>query len=336
MIYKELGKTGLKVSTVGFGGITIQRIDSKKASKVIHKAEELGINFIDSARGYTVSEEYVGKALEGRRDKWIIATKSMARDEKGMIEETNTSFTNLKTSYIDLYQFHNVKTIEDYNKILSKDGAYKVLLKLKEEGKIGHIGITSHSLDVLKIAVESGKFETIMYPYNVVERQGEELFKRAKELNIGVIDMKPMAGGALRNGTLALRYILSNENITTAIPGMVTEEEVIENAACSKEKIVLDEKEKEKADNILKELGTEFCRRCGYCAPCTKGIDIPSVFVFEAYKTRYGLEDWAKDRYFNMKFTAKDCIGCGVCEERCPYNLPIRKMLKRVKKEFNE
>ncbi|WP_251860811.1 aldo/keto reductase [Clostridium sp. Marseille-Q2269] len=336
MNYKELGSTGLKVSMVAFGGIAIQKITCEESADIIHKAEELGMNFIDTARLYTVSEEYVGYALEGRRDKWIIATKSMARDKNSMMEEANRSFKNLRTDYIDLYQFHNVKTVEDYEKILSEDGAYKALEELKSKGKIGHIGITSHSLDVLKVAIESGKFETIMYPYNIVERQGKELFQRAKELNIGVIDMKPMAGGALNNGTLALKYVLSNKNITTAIPGMANLEEVVENSACGNKDIVLTEQEKIECDKILKELGTEFCRRCGYCAPCTKNIDIPGIFVLEAYKIRYGLPEWADDRYFSLDSRAKDCIECGACEKRCPYDLPIIKMLKRVRTEFEE
>lgn len=336
MKYKGLGNTGLKVSVVAFGGIAIQKITCEEATKVIRKAEELGMNFIDTARLYTVSEEYIGYALDGRRDKWIIATKSMARDRNSMIKETNASFKNLRTDYIDLYQFHNVKTLEDYNKILSEDGAYKVLEELKEEGKIGHIGITSHSGDVLKVAIESGKFETIMYPYNIVERQGKELFKRAQELNIGVIDMKPMAGGALNNGTLALRYVLSNKNITTAIPGMANLKEVEENSVCGNEDIILTEEEKIECDKIFNELGTKFCRRCGYCAPCTKNIDIPGIFVLEAYKVRYGLPDWADGRYFNLEARAKDCIECGACEKRCPYDLPIIEMLKRVRLEFEE
>ncbi|KZL93298.1 aldo/keto reductase [Clostridium magnum] len=336
MNYKELGSTGLKVSVIGFGGIPIQRIDDKDAKKVITSAEEKGINFIDTARGYSISEEYIGKALEGRREKWIIATKSMSRDRESMKKDVKISLSNLKTDYIDLYQFHNIKTMEEYNKVLSEDGAYNALVQYKNEGKIRHIGITSHSLDILKIAIESGKFETIMYPYNIVENQAEELFKRAKELNIGVIAMKPMAGGALIDGTLALKYILQNENVTCAIPGMGTIEEVEENSNLGSNMSVLNEEEKAKVKKISEELGTEFCRRCGYCAPCSKGIDIPSVFLFQGYKERYNLEQWAEERYAAMKHKAEECIECGVCEERCPYNLPIRSMLKNAEKIFGK
>lgn len=336
MKYKLLGSTGLNVSAVGFGGIPIQKVDEKETAKLLEYAESKGINFIDSARGYTISEELIGNALKGRRERWIIATKSMARDRESMLKDVEISLKNLQTSYIDLYQFHNVRTQEQLDQVLSEDGAYSALLELKQKGIIKHIGITSHSADMLKVAIETGKFETIMYPYNIVETQGEEVFKRAKELNIGVIAMKPMAGGALTKGDLAIKFILSNDNITTAIPGMASLSEVDVNCDAGSSEYTLAEDEKEEIKKISDELGTEFCRRCSYCAPCTAGIDIPSIFVLQAYKERYGLPDWANDRYQSTERRAKDCIECGICEERCPYDLPIRNMLKKVRKIFNE
>lgn len=336
MNYNELGSTGLKVSVIGFGGIPLQRVDKNEAKEIIIKAEENGINFIDTARGYSISEEYIGEVLEGRRDKWIIATKSMARDKESMINDVKISLKNLKTEYIDIYQFHNIKTMEEYQRILSENGAYSALQQFKEDGKIGHIGITSHSLDMLKIAIESGKFETVMYPYNIVEKQAEDLFIRAKELNIGIIAMKPMAGGALIDGSLALKYILQNDNITCAIPGMATIEEVEENSKVGSCVSVLTEDEMSKIKDIAAELGTEFCRRCSYCAPCPKGIDIPSIFLLQGYKERYNLAEWAESRYSTLKATAQDCIECGNCEQKCPYDLPIRKMLKKTKETFKK
>lgn len=336
MKYKVLGKSNLEVSVVGFGGIPVQRITAEEATVVIKKANEIGVNFIDTARGYTVSEQVIGNAVQGMREKWVIATKSMARDKDTMERDISISLNNLKTDYIDLYQLHNVRTEEDYNKVLSSDGAYAALTEAVEKGIIKHIGITSHSLDILKLAVESGKFETIMYPYNIVENQGEELFKRAKELNIGVIAMKPMAGGALNNGTLALKYILNNNNVTAAIPGMATIEEVIENSQVPDNSLELSNNDMKEISKLINELGGEFCRRCGYCAPCTVGIDIPSLFILQGYKERYNLAGWAEDRYINTEIRAKECIQCGACETRCPYELPIIKMLKKVRKTFNE
>lgn len=336
MEYRILGKSGLNVSVIGFGGIPVQKTSVEESKKVILKSEELGVNFIDSARGYTVSEEFIGEALESRRDKWILASKSMARDKASMAKDIDISLKNFKTDYIDLYQLHNIKTKEELDKVFSEDGAYAALLEAKECGKIGHIGITSHSLDLLKIVIEMDKFETIMYPYNIVENQAEELFIRAKELNIGIIVMKPMAGGAIEDGTLALRYILQNKAVTTAIPGMAELREVEENTSAANEISPLTTEEKEKANAIVKELGNVFCRRCGYCAPCPQKIDIPSMFLFSGYKERYNLSKWGEDRYFSQKARAKDCVECGICEERCPYDLPIRGMLKKVRKTFNE
>lgn len=336
MKYKSLGKTNIKVSVVGFGGIPVQRINSEETKKVLLKAEELGINFIDSGRGYSVSEEYIGEALEGRREKWILATKSMVKDKKSMERDIEISLKNFRTNYIDLYQLHNIRTVEELERVLREDGAYAALLEAKAAGKIKHIGITSHSLDLLKVAIEMDKFETIMYPYNIVENQGEELFKRAKVLNIGVIAMKPMAGGALEDGDLALRYILKNEDVTTAIPGMATIEEVTINAEAAIKQGNFSDRDMEKASKIADELGESFCRRCGYCAPCPQKIDIPTMFVFSAYKERYNLAQWAEERYSTMAFTAKDCIQCGACEKKCPYDLPIRSMLLQVRKTFNE
>lgn len=336
MQYKELGKTGLKVSVIGFGGIPVQRTCYEEARDSIIKAEELGINFIDTARAYTVSEEYIGKALEGRRDKWIIATKSMARSKESMTKDIEISLKNLKTDHIDLYHVHNIRTIEEYQEIFGEDGAYAALVEYKEKGKIGHIGFTSHNKEMVEKAIESGKFESVMYPYNIVENQAEKAFKKAKELNIGVVAMKPLAGGAIADGNLALRYILENDHITCAIPGMANLKEVTENAAAAENFLPLTDEERATAFQIAKELGTQFCRRCGYCAPCPQGIDIPTMFLLEGYKERYALDQWAKERYFSQKAKAKDCIECGECEERCPYDLPIREMLKKVRQCFND
>jgi predicted aldo/keto reductase-like oxidoreductase len=336
MNYKVLGSTGLNVSVVGFGGIPVQRIDAAKTKEVITRAEELGINFIDSARAYSVSEEYIGQALVGRRNKWILASKSMAKDKASMEGDIEKSLRNFKTDYIDLYQIHNCRTKNDFDRVLSEDGAYMALLEAKQKGKVGHIGFTSHNGDILSMAVESGKFETIMFPYNIVESQGREIFKRAAKLNIGVIAMKPMAGGALDDGTLALKYILQNSNVTCAIPGMALVQEVEENAGAAENITPLNSNEVTKINNIKNELGETFCRRCGYCCPCPQKIDIPSMFVFKAYKDRYDLKDWSEDRYFATTVRAKDCVECGACEKKCPYNLPIRKMLKEVRKTFNE
>lgn len=328
---RKLGLTGYEVSAVGFGGIPIQRVDKETAEAMLKEALNQGINFIDTARGYLTSEGLIGDALQiVGRDKFILATKSMNRTRDGIKQELETSLKNLKTDHIDLYQFHNVRSMDDYNRLMSEDGAYRYILEAKEQGIVKHIGVSSHSADVLKVVVETDFFETIQFPYNAVERQGEEVFKRAKERNIGVIVMKPLAGGAISNGELAIRFILENPNVSVVIPGMDCVEQVIENAGPGKEMRSLTEDERALIDKEAKELGSQFCRRCGYCAPCAVGIDIPTQFVLDSYYTRYNLQQWATDRYNSQEIKAGDCIDCGLCESRCPYDLPIRDMLKKV------
>ena len=335
MEYRILGKTGLKISRLGFGGIPIQRIDAEGTKVLVQKLLETGVNYIDTARGYTVSEEYLGYALEGIRDKFILATKSMARTKEAMAKDIDISLKNLRTNYIDLYQVHN-PTAEDLQQVMAPGGALEALFDAKAAGKIGHIGVTLHSVDLFKEAVNYEWAETIMFPYNLVENQGEKYIRICAERNIGVIAMKPLAGGAIDDATLALRFIAANPDVTVAIPGMAKIEELEQNDLAMSDTSALRPEELERIQKIRDTLGTQFCRRCNYCAPCSAGISIYSMFLMEGYYNRYDLQDWATARYMAMDKTASDCIGCGACEDRCPYNLPIRKMLKKVEKLFGK
>ena len=228
MEYVTLGKTGLKISRMGFGGIPIQRIDAQGTKKLMTVMAEKGINYIDSARGYTVSESFIGEGLEGIRDKFILATKSMSRTKEAMAKDIDISLENFRTDYIDLYQVHN-PSVEQLDQVIGADGALEALLEAKEAGKIGHIGLTAHSLEVFEKALEMDWVETIMFPYNIVERQGEALIHRCREKNIGFIDMKPLAGGAIEDGRLALRFICANPDVTVVIPGMYDVSEIEKN-----------------------------------------------------------------------------------------------------------
>ncbi len=335
MEYRVLGKTGLKISRMGLGGIPIQRIDAEGTKKLICQLMEAGVNYIDTARGYTVSEQYLGYALEGIRDKFVLATKSMARTREAMAKDIDISLGNLKTDYIDLYQVHN-PTMAQLEQVIGADGALEALLEAKAQGKIGHIGLTAHSLEVFEKALELDWVETVMFPYNIVENQGVELIRRANEKNIGFVTMKPLAGGAIEDATLAMRFLVSDPNVTVIIPGMADEKEIAQNLAACGDLSPLTEEELCKMQAIRDTLGTQFCRRCNYCAPCTVGINIPGVFLFQGYLDRYGLADWAKDRYNAMPVKASACVDCGACEGRCPYNLPIRRMLKDAVRKFGE
>jgi predicted aldo/keto reductase-like oxidoreductase len=328
---RRLGKTNLEVSVIGFGGIPIQRVDEDLAIKLLKESYSKGINFIDTARGYNQSEELIGTAVEKiGRENFIIATKSMKRDYIGMKEDVEISLKNLKTDYIDLYQFHNVRSMEELSTIISDNGALKALKEAKEKGLIKEIGITGHTPEILDKALDLGEFSTVQCPYNPVERQAEDLFKKANDMGIGVIVMKPLAGGAITKGELSLRFIVDNPNVTVAIPGMESIEQINENSFVGIDMRKLRKEEEEELFEEANSLGAEFCRRCGYCLPCPQGIDIPVQFLMEGYYTRYNLKDWAQERYDAMENRATNCVECGQCEPRCPYNLPIRKMLKNV------
>ena len=312
MEYVTLGKTGLRVSRMGLGGIPIQKIDAEGTKTLLHKLADRGVNYIDTARGYTVSEEYLGYALEGIRDRFIIATKSMARTKEAMAEDIEKSLHNLRTDHIELYQVHN-PSMEQLDQVQAAGGALEALQEARAAGKIGHIGLTAHSVEVFARALELDWVETI-----------------------GFIDMKPLAGGAIEDGTLALRYVCSNKNVTIVIPGMAEEKEIEENIKACLDDSPLSEKELEEVQTVRNQLGTNFCRRCNYCAPCSVGIDISGVFLFAGYLNRYGLGDWARNRYSSLAVKASACIECGKCETRCPYHLPIREMLKECAQQFGE
>ena len=323
-----LGKTNIYVNEIGCGGIPIQHVDQNVVNEMIDEMIKQKINFIDTARGYTVSEELLGIALEGKREKFVLATKSMSRTYEGMKQDIETSLKNLKTDYIDLYQIHNVSLGEDIS------GALMALEEAKKEDKVRHIGVTSHSVKCLDMLINNPIFETIQYPYNIVENQAEELFEKANKMNIGIIVMKPLAGGAIDDAKLAIKYILNNDNVSVVIPGMESIKQIQENNSVKKG--VYTQEELNKIDLIKNELNNDFCRRCGYCMPCPKGINIPFSFLVEGYFSRYNLKEWAVSRYQSMKVKPSACIECGICETKCPYNLPIRRKLKEVVKVLEE
>ena len=335
MEYRLLGKSGLKISRLGFGGIPIQKIDAAGTKKLMQNLMAQGINFLDTARAYTVSESYLGEALEGIREHFVIATKSGSRDKVSMARDIDISLSNLRTDYIDLYQVHNPSPA-DLDTVIAPGGALEALLEAKAAGKIGHLGVTAHSAEVFERALELPWVETIMFPYNIVETQGEDLMKRCTEKNIGFICMKPLAGGALEDVELALRFIAKNQDVTVIIPGMAEEKEIQQNIAAVCNDAPLSADELAAIENIRSSLGTQFCRRCNYCQPCAAGISIYTVFLLEGYLSRYGLSDWAHQRYAGLDKKADDCIGCGVCESRCPYNLPIRDMMKAAAEKFKK
>lgn len=333
MLKSMLGKTGLAVTKVGFGGIPIQRLTQQQATEVIKELKIEGVNFIDTAMGYTVSQTYIGNALkEVGRENFYIATKAMGYTYESMKDYINQSLKELDVDYIDLYQIHNCSKQEQYDSVVSENGAIKALKEAKEKGLIKHIGVTSHDVTMIEKFLDIDEIETIQFPFNIVEQQAVDVFKKAKDKNVGIIAMKPLAGGAITDGKLALKYILSTGLVDIAIPGMDSVKQVKENTLVANEIEKLTDDDLDNIKKIRDELGNDFCRRCGYCLPCPQGINIPGMFLFEGYATRYNLKDWAMSRYKSLDIKADACVKCGLCETKCPYHLPIRKKLENVVK----
>ena len=323
----RLGRTNLMVSKLGFGGIPIQRVSEDEAIAVVRRCLELGITFLDTAPGYTTSEERIGKALSGQREGLILATKSMARTSEEIESHLKLSLERLGVEYIDLYQFHNVSDANTLETILDPDGPMAVIEEAKRAGVVKHIGITSHQIDTAKEAVKSDRFETIMFPFNFVTHEAtNELLPLAREHDVGFIAMKPLAGGMLDNVTIAIKYLLQFPDVVS-IPGiekLPEIEEVIQVLEGPRQMTAAEQKEIER---LRQELGTRFCRRCDYCQPCQVEIPISDVMVYPGLAKRL-----PPVRLFTGKFAealekAANCTECGECEERCPYHLPIREMI---------
>lgn len=329
MRYTKLGTTDIKASVISFGGIPIQRVNKEDAVEIISACRDQGINFIDTARMYTDSEEKIGEYFKrhDRRD-WYVATKSMARDYEGMLKDIKTSLANMGCEYIDLYQLHNVATPEDMDRVMAEGGAVDALEEAVSQGLIRHIGITGHKPEILEPAVASGRFATLQIPFNALEQQALTLLGQARKQGMGIIAMKPLAGGALTTAAAALDFVINSEWIDVAIPGMESVEQVEENCRVVEEGA--SQEQKEEMSTLISSLGSHFCRRCEYCMPCPSGLKIPAMFLFEGYYTRYNLKDWALERYATLPVKASDCTQCGICENRCPYDLPIREMLKQT------
>ncbi len=325
----RLGKTGLMVSRVGMGGIPLIRRTEDEAVKLGRHALDLGVNFIDTANGYGVSEERIGKGIAGRRDEAIIATKASGRTSADVLNCIETSLKRMQIDYIDLWQFHGVSTIEGFEQITQPGGSIEGAQEAMDAGKIRHIGISSHSLDTAKILVSSGFFETIQFPLNFVTNEAaDELVPLALKHDVGFIGMKPFAGGMLTDANLAIKYSLQFDNVVPD-PGVEKIEEIEEIVAIAERgSWKLSPEELQKIEEIRAEVGTRFCRRCHYCMPCPQGVDISMMMTMPSLGKLWPL-DWFLDEYF-VKYTvepARNCTQCGECEPKCPYKLPIREMI---------
>lgn len=323
----RLGKTGLEVSSVGFGGIPIQRVSDERAVEVIRHCVDLGVTFLDTANAYTTSEERIGRAISGRREGLVLATKTQARDSKGVREHLRLSLERLAVESIDLYQFHCVSSEADYQKVLAPGGPLEVVREARDTGQVKHIGLTSHSLETALEAVNSGLFETIMFPFNFVVREAaEQLIPSALEKDVAFIAMKPFAGGALDNATLAFKYLRQYPDILP-IPGIERPEEMEQIAAIMEGPAEMSGEEKSAMERIRQELGNRFCRRCGYCEPCPNGVPTQALMILDSMIKRMP-PSVVVANFAKAVEDAEECTDCGECEEKCPYGLPIREMME--------
>lgn len=357
MEYKKLGKTNLIVSKIGFGGIPIMtgheseflaRLKGssyQESIETVRHAYNRGINFFDTAIDYRDSEQIIGEALQDVRKYVILATKSKALDRNNIFSHVKRSLSNLKTDYIDLFQLHYVKDNNALRQIMDpKYGAYKALLELKSDGVIKHIGIASHNSYVFKEIINTKLFDTIQLPVNLLEHECDHIIKSANKNNIGIISMKPFAGGTLTKSLnklqkfyfsseeikkLALEYVYST-GVTTVIPGMGTKEEVDENIDIVLNKIGYENYPTETINEIVKKIGKTFCRRCQYCEPCPNKVNISAILRIIKYYEDYDLPSWAKEQYKAIAYNYNDCKKCGICEKKCPYHLNIINELERI------
>jgi len=321
----RLGKTNLMVSRVGFGALPIQRVDMEKAKYILRKAYDSGINFFDTARGYTDSEEKIGQALSDVRQNIIIASKSPGKDKKSVMEHLEISLKKLRTDYIDIYQLHNPLELPDPN---DPNSSYSALLEAKEKGLIRFIGITNHRLDVAMEAVKSGLYDTVQFPLSSLSSEKDlELVEECKKHDVGFIAMKALSGGLITNIASSFAFLWQFENVVP-IWGIQKEEELDEFLMLEKNPPVLDEKMLEIIENDRAELAGSFCRGCGYCMPCPVEIPINTAARISLLLKRAPYKNFITPEFKEKMLLINQCIECGQCKSKCPYELDTPSLLK--------
>lgn len=324
-----LGKTGIETIKNGFGALPIQRIGVEESTKILLRAYESGITFYDTARFYTDSEEKIGIALGNVRHNITIASKTMAKTKEEFQKDLETTLRELKTDYVDLYQFHNPPFCPKPD---DGTGLYEEMLKAKEKGYIRHIGITNHRIKVAKEAIESNLYDTLQFPFSYLASDSEmELVNECIDNNMGFIAMKALAGGLIQNSAAAFAFMMQYDVLP--IWGIQKLEELEEFVS------YIDQPPKyEEYTHIIEKdrdiLTGNFCRGCGYCLPCPSNIDIPncarmSLMIRRAPTTVYMSKDWID----KMK-AIEDCNECNSCKERCPYGLDAPNLLKENYKDY--
>lgn len=328
-----LGRTGIVTNKNGFGALPIQRISDQEAVYLLKKAYDSGITFFDTARFYTDSEHKLGLAFSEMRDKIFIASKTAAVTPEGFWKDLDTTLTNLKTDYLDLYQFHNPAFCPT---LLDGSGVYECMLKAKEQGKIRHIGITNHRLQVAKEAIVSGLYDTLQFPFSYLAAEEEiKLVKMCKEANIGFIAMKALAGGLITNSAAAYAYIAQYDNVLP-IWGVQREKELDEFLSYIENPPVMNEEIAQLIENDRKELLGEFCRGCGYCMPCPAGIEINNCARMSLMIRRAPSDAQLTPQMQEKMMQIEKCLDCGRCKTKCPYHLDTPALLRKNLQDYKE
>lgn len=324
----RLGKTNLEVNKNGFGALPIQRRNEEDSIEILKTAYDNGIDFYDTARFYTDSEEKLGKAFEDVRENIYIATKTGMETVEEFWSDLETSLKNLRTDYVDLYQFHNISFCPKKD-----DELYQAMLEAKDQGMVKHIGLTTHKITFAHEALDSGLYETLQYPFSYLSGKEElELVEKCKNLDVGFIAMKAMGGGLLKNSKASYAYINRFDNVLP-IWGIQKLEELNEFLTYD-ETTVLDDELEKAIEKDKMELGDNFCRGCGYCMPCPEGINISLCARMSLWIRRFPTEPNMDERTQEIMKKTLDCVECYACVDNCPYELDIPELLKENYEDY--
>lgn len=319
----RLGRTGLTVTRSAFGALPVQRLTLEEGAALLRRGFEMGINFFDTARGYSNSEEKMGMGLSDVRDRIVIATKTPSTAAEGFWRDLEASLSMLKTDYIDIYQFHNPSKVP-----AAGSEAYACMVEAKKQGKIRHIGITCHLLSNAYEALESGLYDTIQYPLSALSSDEEvEWAKKCGERDVGVIAMKALCGGLLTSAAPSMAFLRPMAHVVP-IWGFQRDGELNEVIELEKNPPALDEAMRERIERDRAELGGDFCRGCGYCMPCTVGIRINMVARMPQLIRRSPPAPFFSDDWNEAFAVAETCTDCGLCMSRCPYGLEIPRLIR--------
>lgn len=333
MDYVTLGRTEIKVCKNGFGALPIQRISFDSAKEILLHAYNNGINFFDTARFYTDSEEKIGYALSDVRDKIYIATKTAAQNADDFWKDLNTSLNNMKTDYIDIYQFHNPSFCPKPN---DGTGLYEAMLEAKAQGKIRFIGLTNHRLAVAQEAIDSGLYDTIQFPFCYLATDKDiAIVENCKKNNLGFIAMKGLSGGLISNSAAAYAFMAQYDNVLP-IWGVQRMSELNEFLSYNTNPPSVTSEIKELIDNDRKMLAGEFCRGCGYCMPCPVGIEINNCARMSLLLRRSPSELQLTPAVQAKMKKIENCLHCNQCKSKCPYGLDTPKLLEENYKDYVE